>query len=152
MSGPGKGWRKGQTVALTAAEEETIAAGLRAGHPVIRIARDVHRSPNTVNQVRERLGIEPPQADAVPVLRASRPRVIPAGLWCAPRPNQTLWLERVAAADSAEALRLRGCMTRVLGVARAATDLQIEAALVAERRTAEELAGLYLIAAARGVR
>ena len=37
-------------------------------------------------------------------------------------------------------------MTRVLGLPPAATDLQIETALIAERRTADELAGLYLAA------
>ena len=156
MTGPGKGWRRGQTSPLTAAEEATIAAALRAGNSVRRVAEEMHRHQNAVLEVRDRLGI-PPSRGGSPVLApvtderpAPQPHIIAPGLWCIERPNQAQWRALVDAASEVELIALRMAMTWVLDLPLNATDLQIEEALIAEHRTAEDLAGLYIKARGYG--
>jgi hypothetical protein len=171
VSAPEQPWRSGQRHPLTADDERTILAGLRAGKPAYQIAAEVHRSPGLVAKVRDKHGIPPlrvgnptgthkPKPEPVDVVgevetinghpTMARPRRIPPGMWCIERPNQAQWLALVDAASKVELVALRLAMTWVLGLPLNATDLQIEEALIAEHRTAEELAGLYIQARGYG--
>jgi hypothetical protein len=62
----------------------------------------------------------------------------------AERPNQLRWRSMVDAADQLERAKLLTSMCWVLGLPPTASDIEIFGTLVAERRTAEELAGLYI--------
>lgn len=157
----GDGWRSGQRHPLTQAEEQAIVALLRGGQAVYRVAATVRRSPGAVAKVRDKYGITPLRVSARPDVMPARPTVDEAEYdacrvaepWIAPegiayieRPHGAAWAERVAVASP---LELRGCMQAmraVLGLEEAATGSDMEKALVAERRPAEDLARLYLAA------
>lgn len=66
-----------------------------------------------------------------------------------PRPDQAGWKAMCAAATPDERFRLQVVMCTVLGVPSTVSADSLAAALMAEHRTAEELAGLYLLARGR---
>lgn len=150
---------------LTAEETAEIVRLLRSGLSMNKIAPMVGRSYAAVRRVRDNHDIAPliwgRPAGSSPLLLEDPPESEGAGVgnpWIPPagydlyaeRPSQRQWLALVAAATPGERHRLRSAMCRVLGLAPICTDRDIALALQADRRTAEELAGEYLVA--RGAR
>ena len=146
---------------------EEIIRRLLDGAPVSRIAQNMRLDPGKVRAIRneQRIPARRPggdlpaqskpvrwddtdEQDGDPV--EARPHRIPVGLWCIERPNQAQWMALVKAAHGVEREALRLAMTWVLGLSLNATDDEIATALVAERRTAEDLAGLYVKARGYG--
>jgi hypothetical protein len=152
----------GANIPVTEDEERQILQLLRAGHNASRVAAMVGRSWRVAARIRDAHRIAPHDAGVPP--RYPQPEQEPSeedglGLadpWVPPadwdlfveRPNQQRWRAMCEAASPAERDRLRTAMCRVLGLPPIASDAEVIAALVAERRQADELAGLY--AAARG--
>lgn len=140
-----------------------IVRQLNDGIPVYRVAREVGVWVDSVRAIRDEEGVpklrggnqrlarpepvrfdDPEEVDGAPA--QADPHRIPVGLWCAERPNQARWMELVTTAEGVGLQALRVAMTWVLGLPHTATDDQIGEALTAERRTADELASLYLAA------
>lgn len=125
---------------LTDEERDHIRRLLRAGHSVQQVCRQVGRSHQPVRAIRDELDTEEPL-----------PRVPP---WTPPpgydlygeRPMQQRWLALLAAAGPVELVELRQAVCRVLELRLGASDDEIVQAAMADRRTAEELATLYLYA------
>ena len=153
---------------MTKETRQEIARRLNDGEPVTNIAKEMRIWSDSVRAIRDDLGIparkgghgrgakpvsipahvivDPDEVDGDPKL--SNPLRIPVGQWCTERPNQARWMALADAAHGVEREALRVAMAGVLGLSWNATDHAIGVALTTERRTAEELAGLYL--AARG--
>lgn len=144
-----------------------IVRRLLDDEPAYRVAKEVGVWPNTVRAIRDEQKIPPKRAGSnlpskpKPVIvddpaevdgdpKTATPRRIPPGQWCIERPNQAQWMAMLAAASRVERTALRIVMCWVLDLPATATDIQLEDALRAERRTAEELAGLYIKARGYG--
>lgn len=149
------------------ATRKEVIRRLTDGAAVARVAKDLHVGTDSVRAIRDDLGIKPlrngwrrqPEPAPVPPVEPDEvdgdpvqatPHRIPAGLWCVERPNQRQWLAMVAAANGVEAVALRHAMCRVLGLPLGAADVDIEAALTAEHRLADELAAAYIEVRGRG--
>lgn len=142
---------------VTADEREEILRLLTSGVPVQQIAKQVHRANSTIAAIRDSHGIWP-----VPVGRPGRGPVVEEldeedgvgapNAWTPPpgydlfaeRPNQRQWLAMLAAASRFELQNLRLAVCQVLGVTGYATAAHLDEVVIADRRTAEELAGAYL--------
>src|SRR5262249_13385709 len=137
---------------------------LRAGHSVTRVCALTGYAAERVRLIRK--------AAEIPAHGAGRPRIhrpvreepverdgtgLVTGLggpWTPPagydlyaeRPNQRRWLAMLAVASPGELRRLRAAVCRVLGQNVHASDQTLEIALIEDRRTADELAGLYIAA------
>lgn len=150
----------------TKEEEQEILRLLQAGFTNRRICELVGRSHHVVRRVRAENGIapgpvgrransqvkvieEPPEEPEESGTGEVRPWIPPPGYdMYAERRLQGQWLAMCAAAHGVELVNLRHAVCRVLGLKPGATDLQLEAAVVADRRLAEDLAGRYLTARA----
>jgi hypothetical protein len=139
---------------LTAAERAEVVRLLEDGHSAARVAVVTKRGIGTVSRVRDEEGIAPlgrwPVGTPQPVVeRPDDPWIpMPGHDLHGPRPHQQQWLALVAAASPGELDRLRSAMCTVLGLAPICSDDSMVRALIADRRTAEVLAGEYM--AARG--
>lgn len=148
-------------VRMNQATRDEVARRLRNGDPVYRVAKDMNLWADSVRALRNELGIPPRRAGgstpakSKPVVvietdeedgdpASANPQRIPVGQWCIERPNQAQWLALVDAANGIELVALRLAMCWVLDLPLGASDVRIGKALTEERRTAEELAGLYI--------
>jgi hypothetical protein len=149
---------------VTRDEEQEILRLLRDGIPAYRIVGMVGRSARVVDRVRAENGIaplptasarakaaeprppapDPPESDGIGL---GNPWIPPRGFHLfVERPHQRRWLAVLEAAGPGELKRLRAAVTYVLGLSAFASDEGIARALIAERRTADDLARLYLAA------
>lgn len=152
---------------MTYSAEAEILHLLRAGHSAYKVAPMTGYSYRTVRDVRDRHGIDvtvpgmhdrllrraprfevvEPEADGV---GAGDPWIPPDGYdLYADRPQQRRWLAVLSGARSWERPELRQAVCTVLGFTGPATDADMVVAVIADHRTAEELAGLYLAARVR---
>jgi hypothetical protein len=152
---------------MTEAEREQIAALLKSGLPAHRVGLMTGRGWQTVARIRD--GVEVPRIgsglgrgrpptrsrnlveddDETAGSGAGNPWIPPDGYDpFAERHNQRAWLAMLEAATDEEYRRLRAVVCVVLGLSTLATDSSMVRALIADRRPADELAGLYI--AARG--
>jgi hypothetical protein len=151
---------------LTGAEEREILHLLRTGHTARQTADTVGRSTWAVRRVQDDHCIEPgkPGSTGAPSTRFVADPLepeedgigladpwIPADGWDmhAERPSQRQWLAMVAAAGPAELAELRHAVCRVLRLPDTATGQQLELTVMRDRRSADELAGLYMLARGR---
>ncbi len=147
---------------VTSADHLTVLQLLRAGYGDSEASRRTGWSRWTVRRLREQHEIPAglpgrPRAPEVMVEdvieedgRSSKasPWIPPRGYDpAAERPHQRRWLALLAAARPGEMKRLRNAVTSVLGLSVYASGDTIVLALIADRRTADELARLYLEAA-----
>lgn len=146
---------------MTYSAEAEILRLLRAGHHAYLVAPMTGYSYRTVRDLRDAHEI-PTQGAGSRLARPDRqyndapeeegtgrgagdPWIPPPGYdMSADRPHQRLWLARCAGAGPRRATRLRAVVCRVLGVPVYASDRQLEDAVIADRRTAEQLATAYL--------
>lgn len=149
--------------ALTEEQRQEVVRLLRAGHSAVEVHRRTGRSPWAVRRIRDAYEIPPVAAGRTParvsggdddgeqLQRPSRakPWIPPRGYDpFAERHNQRQWLAMLEAATDEEYRRLRAVVCQVLELSTFATDATMARALIADRRPADELAGLYI--AARG--
>lgn len=144
-----------------------IERRLLDGAPVTRIAKDMGIWADNVRAIRDDIGVpshrsgnrtparsEPVRWDDTDIEdgdpRTVNPQRIPVGQWCIDRPNQARWVEMVNSAGDIELVYLRDAMCTVLGLRLGATSPEIEAALKAEHRLADDLAALYIKARGYG--
>lgn len=147
-------------------ERRAIARMLQAGHSALEVQRRTGRSAYAVRRIRDVYEIPP-----VGTGRAAKPDPVPADddeesppgparatPWIPPygydpfaeRHNQRQWLAMLQAATDEERGRLRAVVCKVLDLPMFASDELIVKALVADRHTADELAGLYIAACESG--
>lgn len=141
---------------VTAAEALEIERLLLAGHAVLEVQRRTGRSAGTIRAVRAACGISPQKAGRRPRPDPTVPMEAPEGGWqpsgnpCellyVERPHQQRWLELLAVADPQQRYAMRRAVQQVLGVSAFASDDTIALTALADRRTADELARLYLAA------
>lgn len=146
---------------------DEIVRRLNDGAPVYRIAQDMNVWVDSVRAIRNEHGIparragsnlpakskpvlvvDPDEDDGDP--KTATPLRIPVGQWCIERPNQAQWRALIDAATGVELVALRLAMCWVLDLPLGASDEQIGITLTNERRTAEDLAGLYMKARGYG--
>ena len=139
---------------VTAAEALEIERLLLAGHAVLEVRRRTGRSATTIRAVRAACGIPAQQTGRRPRPDPTVPVEPPEGDWqpsgnpCAllyvQRPHQRRWLELLEAATAHQRFAMRRAVIQVLGVSTSASDDTIALTALADRRTADELARLYL--------
>lgn len=148
---------------LTEAERAEAARLLRTGAPIGAVAAALHRSPVLIREVRDtyqipalsagwvgsRMRFDPHAGDdETEGSSSATPWIAPEGIAWVERPNGRQWRALLDAASGVERVALRHCVCQVLGIPLGASDVELDRAVVADRRLAEDLAGEYL--AARG--
>lgn len=135
---------------------------LKLDLPASKVMELTGRSIGLVSRVRDEHGIAPRgrwvAASASGAALAEEPSEsegvglgrpwIPSEGWdyTAARPRQREWLALLAAASPFELVNLRHAVCRVLRIPLGSSDWSIETAVIADRRLADDLAGLYLTA------
>lgn len=156
---------------MTEAERERITVLLKSGLSAHRVGLMVGRGWQTVAHIRD--GVEIARIGSGrgrgrPATRTRKPLEDDAesggsgagNPWIPPdgydpfaeRPNQRAWLAMLEAATDEEYRRLRAVVCQVLELSVFASDATMVKALIADRRTADELAGLYIATCGRGGR
>lgn len=151
---------------LADADRQEIVHLLRNGFAVAEVSRMSGRSHYIVREVQLAAGIPPlPSGRRVTTSRRPETSVVDepeeegtgrGNPWMpaedydlyAEKKSQDKWLALLAAARPAELDRLRSAMCTVLHLSPICTDEGIALALCADRRGADELAGLYMAARA----
>lgn len=152
---------------LSQQEHAEVSRRLVDGAAVSRISRDMALPITVVRRVRDDLRIPARRPGNDQVARPepvrwgdtdevdgdpadANPHRIPVGVWCMERPRCREWQALVDAAGDIERVTLRHCMAAVHGLPLGTSDESLEHAVRADRRLAEELAGLYLKARGYG--